>query len=600
MAGKNMLDGAQVIVDYLIREKVPYAFGLCGHGNIQFIDALYERSHELKTYSVHHESVAGFMADVYYRVSGQPTATFTSCGPGSANLPIALGNSFLDSVPFLAVTGNIPTSQFNRGAFQELYRHYQADFPSTVRAYCKRVFQPTRGEMVPLAVRQAWKTMVTGRPGPVVLDVPFDVFREAAAEEAPKPEEWSANISCRCGADPEGVEKAVDILLAAERPVILVGQGVKYGGAAADLLALAEKLQIPVASSASGVGGIDASHPLSLGLVARNGPYHANHATRQADVLLALGVRFDDRTSSSWLPGYSFTIPPTRLIHVDIDPEEIGRNYPVALGLMADVRTFLRQVLGALAGRKNIGERAAARAKWLDAIAGYRREWEAFVAPGFVDDTSPINPQRAAHEIDKALPADAILVSDIGVHHNWLLQFCKPRRPDSLIGSIGFGPMGFGVAGVLGAKLAAPERPCVSVCGDGAFFMHASVLGTAVEYDIPVVWVVWNNYAYASIRGLQRGYLGGRELATDFHNPKTGERYNPDFAAMARSAGVEGVRVDRAADLAEAVHKGIDANRPYLIDVDIAADINPAGAGVWELPGLGQSKPSIGTRYQPT
>jgi len=233
---KNMLDGGQVIVDYLVREKVPYVFGLCGHGNIGFLDALYERSDEIKTVSVHHESVAGFMADVYYRVGGKPTATFTSCGPGSANLPIALANSYLDSVPFLAVTGNVPTSQFNRGAFQELYRHYQADFPSTVRAYCKRVFQPTRGDMVPLAIRQAWKTMVTGRPGPVVLDVPFDIFKEAAAEETPKPEEWNANISCRCGADPEGVTKAVDMLLAAKRPVILVGQGVKYGGAAADLL----------------------------------------------------------------------------------------------------------------------------------------------------------------------------------------------------------------------------------------------------------------------------------------------------------------------------------------------------------------------------
>jgi thiamine pyrophosphate-dependent acetolactate synthase large subunit-like protein len=314
MAGKNMLDGAQVIVDYLIREKVPYAFGLCGHGNIQFIDALYGRANEIKTISVHHETVAGFMADVYYRVSGQPTATFTSCGPGSANLPIALGNSFLDSVPFLAVTGNIPTSQFNRGAFQELYRHYQADFPSTVRAYCKR---------------------------------------------------------------------------------------------------------------------------------------------------------------------------------------------------------------------------------------------------------------------------------------------CKPRRPDSLIGSMGFGPMGFGVAGVLGAKLAAPDRPCVSVCGDGAFFMHASVLGTAVEYDIPVVWVVWNNYAYASIRGLQRGYLGGRELATDFRHPDTGLPYNPDFAAMARSAGIEGVRIDRAGDLGDAVRRGIATGRPYLIDAQISADRNPGGAGVWELPGLGQSQPAIGGRYTP-
>ena len=599
MPGRNELNGAQVIVDYLIREKVPNVFGLCGHGNIQFIDALFERSADIKTISVHHESVAGFMADVYYRVSGRPTATFTSCGPGSANLPISLGNAFLDSVPFMAITGNVPTSQFNRGTFQELYRHYQADFPSTVRSYCKKVFQPTRGEMVPLAVRQAWKTMVTGRPGPVVLDVPFDVFLEAAAEEAPRPEEWSANISSRCGADPEGVVKAVDMLLAAERPVILVGQGVRYGGAAADLRTLAERLDIPVASSASGLGALDSNHPLALGLVARGGHYQANHATRQADVLLALGVRFDDRTSSSWIPGYSFTIPPTQLIHVDIDPEEIGRNYPVALGLMADVRTFLRQIIAELDRRSDLQKRADSRQKWLRMIDGYRREWEALVAPGFSDDTTPVNPQRAAAEISKALPDDAILVSDIGVHHNWLLSFCKPKRPNSLIGSMGFGPMGFGVAGVMGAKYAAPDRPCVSVCGDGAFFMHASVLGTAVEYALPVVWVVWNNYAYASIRGLQRGYLGGRELATDFKNPVTGERYNPDFAAMARSAGVEGVRIDRAADIGDAIRAAIATNRPYLIDVDIAADINPAGAGVWELPGLGQSKPAIGTRYVP-
>lgn len=599
MSQRNALNGAQVIVDYLIQEKVSQVFGLCGHGNIQFIDALYERADELKTISVHHESIAGFMADVYYRVSGRPTATFTSCGPGSANLPISLGNAFLDSVPFLAVTGNVPTSQFNRGAFQELYRHYQADFPSTVRAYCKKVFQPTRGDMVPLAVRQAWKTMTTGRPGPVVLDVPFDVFLESAADEAPNAKAWNGNISSRCGADPEGVVKVVDMLLSAERPVMIVGQGVRYGGAGDELLRLAERLQIPVAASASGLGAIDCNHPLALGLVARAGHYQANHATRQADVLLALGVRFDDRTSSSWIPGYSFTIPPTRLIHVDIDPEEIGRNYPVALGLMADVRTFLRQIHAELDRRSDLTQRADARKKWLAQIDIYRKEWDKFVAPGFSDDTTPINPQRAAAEIDKALPENAILVSDIGVHHNWVLGFCKPKRPDSLIGSMGFGPMGFGVAGVMGAKFAAPDRPCVSVCGDGAFFMHANVLGTAVEYDLPVVWVVWNNYAYASIRGLQRGYLGGRELATDFHDPQTGARYNPDFAAMARSCGVEGVRVDRAGDLGEAIRKGIVANKPYLIDVDIAADINPVGAGVWELPGLGRSKPGIGVQFVP-
>lgn len=592
-------DGAGVIVDYLIRQKVPYVFGLCGHGNIGFLDALHARSGEISTVSVRHETIAGFMADVYYRVSGMPTATFTSCGPGSANLPISLANSFFDSVPFLAITGNVPTSQFNRGAFQETYRHYQADFPSTVRAYCKRVFQPTTAAQLPVAVRQAWKTMVTGRPGPVVLDVPFDIFNEPIAEETPRPEDWNANISCRCGADPEGVSKAADMLLKAQKPVILVGQGIRYGGATRELLALAERLRIPVACSASGIGAIDSSHPLALGLVARNGTYQANHAARQADVLLALGVRFDDRTSSSWLPGYSFTIPPTRLIHVDIDPDEIARNYPVALGLMADVRTFLRQLLAELDRRESRGEVPAERAPWLDAIAGYRNEWEAFIAPGFKLDTTPINPQRAAYEIDRTLPEDAILVSDIGVHHNWLIQFCKPRRPDSLIGSMGFGPMGFGVGGALGAKLAAPDRPCVAVVGDGAFWMHANVLATAYEYSIPVVYVVWNNYAYASIRGLQRGYLEGRELATDFRDPATQAPYNPDFAALARAAGVEGVSVDRAADLAEAIRAGIATGRPYVIDANIGGDLNPAGAGVWELPGLGTSKPAIGKRYAP-
>jgi acetolactate synthase-1/2/3 large subunit len=266
---------------------------------------------------------------------------------------------------------------------------------------------------------------------------------------------------------------------------------------------------------------------------------------------------------------------------------------------MADVRTFLRQVLGELDARKPGREVPEPRLAWLQDIEGYRKEWNTFIAPGFKADSTPIHPQRAAHEIDRALPEDAILVSDIGVHHNWLIQFCKPTRPDSLIGSMGFGPMGFGVAGVLGAQLAAPDRPCVSVCGDGAFFMHASVLGTAVEYQIPVVWLVWNNYAYASIRGLQRGYLGGRELATDFHHPETGARYNPDFAAMARSAGVDGVRIDKAGDIGDALKAAIKAKRPFLIDCDIDADTNPAGAGIWELPGLGRSKAGIGQQYIP-
>ncbi len=588
------MNGGQIIVDYLIQENVSHLFGLCGHGNIGFIDALYERSKEITACSVRHESVAGFMADVYYRVAGRPVATFTSCGPGSANIPISLANAYFDSVPYLAITGNIPTNQFNRGAFQETYRQYQADFPSAVRPFCKRVFQPTRAEQVPLFVRQAWKTMVTGRPGPVVLDVPFDIFKEDADVEMPHAQEWNANISCRCGADPDGVRKAVTMLLQAQRPVVMVGQGIKYAGATKELLSLAERQQIPVVCSSSGMGAIDSNHPLALGLIARNGTYPANHAARQADVLLALGVRFDDRTSSSWLPGYSFNIPPTKLIHVDIDADEIARNYPVALGLMADVRTFLRQLISELDVRN--AQVPSTRAAWLRDIEGWRREWEDWTAPGYRADTQPIHPQRAAHEINRALPDDAILVSDVGVHHNWLLQFCRPKNSQSLIGSMGFGAMGFGVAGVLGAAIAAPGRPCISVCGDGAFLMHAGVIATAVEYKIPAVWLVWNNYAYASIRGLQRGYLQGRELVTAFTEPDGHEPYNPDFAAMARSAGISGVRVETAKELGEALRAAIRSQEPCLIDADIQGDANPGGAGTWELPGLGHGEPAIGKR----
>ena len=327
--------------------------------------------------------------------------------------------------------------------------------------------------------------------------------------------------------------------------------------------------------------------------------YQANHAARQADVLLALGMRFDDRTSSSWIPGYSFSIPPTKLIHVDIDPDEIARNYPVHLGLMADIRTFIRQILNLLESKKDSSLIPKNRINWLNEINSYKKEWNKFVAPGFKSNSSPIHPQRAVREIEKAIPKETILVSDVGVHHNWLLQFFNPKTPLSLIGSMGFGSMGFGVAGALGAKLGAPDQPVISVCGDGGFLMHANVLATAIEYKIPIIWIIWNNFAYASIQGLQKGFLYGRELATQFRDPDSGKLYNPDFAKIALAAGISGVTVDRAGDLGDAVKHAISANTPYLIDANIAADLNPSGAGVWELPGLGTSTLGFGQVYSP-
>jgi acetolactate synthase I/II/III large subunit len=587
------VNGGEVIVEYLAREKVPYVFGLCGHGNVGLLDALYDRTDAIRTISTRHEQTAGHMADAYFRVAHRPVATLTSCGPGSANLPIALACAFMDSSAFLAITGNVPTSQFNRAAFQETYRHFQADFPSVIRPYVKRSWQPTRADMLPTALRQAFATMLGGRPGPVNLDVPFNVFKEPADVDVPEPGAWRAGISSRSGGDPEAIRRAVDLLRAARRPLIYVGHGVTLSEGSDELTTLAHRLRIPVIFSPNGFGALDMADPMALGFVGRNGVFHANEAARTCDVLLALGVRFDDRSSSSWIPGYSFNIPPTRLIHVDIDAEEIGRNYPVHLGIVGDARTVLRQLLDVA---KTAAPRAAARDAWLADIAGWRAQWEAFIRPQRESEVEPIHPQRVVQALRAVIPDDGIILPDVGVHHNWLVQFWTARRPRTLLNSWGFGAMGFGVCGVLGAKLAAPDRPCVAVCGDGGFMMRPDVLCTAVEYDIPAVWVIWNNFAYGGIRDIQLGMLAKREIATSFVREKDGRLVNPDFVALARACGADGIRVERPGDLAGALEHALQAAAPFVLDVHVDRDIRPPGVGTWELPPLPYGEPAFGTR----
>jgi acetolactate synthase-1/2/3 large subunit len=324
--------------------------------------------------------------------------------------------------------------------------------------------------------------------------------------------------------------------------------------------------------------------------------YQANQAARTCDVLLALGVRFDDRSSSSWIPGYSFNIPPTKLIHVDIDVQEIGRNYPVHMGIVGDVRTVLRQMLGDL---DSTGLKRSERETWLADVAKWTREWDEFVGVQSSKEATPIHPQRVVEALREVLPADGIVVPDSGVHHNWIVQFWKARRPQTVLNTWGFSAMGFGVCGVLGAKLAAPDRPCVSVCGDGGFMMRPDVLCTAVEYDIPAVWLIWNNYTYGAIRDLQTGLLGDREIATSFIQQSTGKFYNPDFVALARACGVEGIRVERPADLAGAIEHATKANAPFVLDVHVDRDIKPPGIGTWQLPPLPYGEPGFGKRHLP-
>lgn len=582
-----LMNGADIIVDHLVRRKVPYLFGLCGHGITGFMDAAFKAQNRIRTVSTHHEQTAGHMADAYYKVRGEPVATFTSCGPGSANLVVALAAAMMDSSAFLAITGNVPTQQFNRGPFQETGRHFQGDFPSVVRPYVKRSYQPTRADMVPLAVTQAWDQLTAGRPGPVNLDVPLNVFVE---ETAYSPSDAPRRVINGAPGNPAELSAALDLLLAAKQPVIIAGQGVIIGGACDALVAFAELTGIPVVTSPNGKGAIPDRHALAFGATGRNGAYAANDATRNADVILAIGFSFDDRATSAWLDGYTLSIPPSRLIQIDIDPSEIGRNYPAEYGILGDARASLEFLTEAARPRLNAGRSIA---PWIARLDKGRAVWREYQGGLAASDQMPLRPERLMRALSRAIPEDAVVASDVGVHHNWIIQLMDTLRPRHLIHSWGFAAMGFATSGILGAKLAAPDRPCVAVVGDGSFLMTPHALATAVEYDIPVVWVVWNNNGFCSIRDIQHGMFGGRELATAFEVQRSGEPYSPDFAMMAKSYGVPAHRVTHAGEAEDAIQTAIRANRPYLVEVPVDRDIRPIGTGSWDLPPLPNPEPNF-------
>jgi len=358
-------------------------------------------------------------------------------------------------------------------------------------------------------------------------------------------------------------------------------------------------MSIPVITTPLAKGAIDERHDLSLGPTGRNGTLAANRAARNSDVLLAVGTRFDDRSTSGWIPGVTYEIPPTRLIHVDIDPQEIGRNYPPELGITADARVFFRQLLDAVNGRQ--AAEATERASWVKETRAWVSEFDSDIALRQRDDAVPLRPDRVVGELQAALPEDSILLADVGLHHNWLLQQIKAPSKGRFLQAWGFAAMGFGVGGALGAKYAAPDQPVVAVCGDGGFVMHASAVATAVMNDLPVVWLVWNNSGYGAIYGQQRGFFGAdRELATRFHHPGSVEPYTPDMAAMAVAMGAQGLSVEKPTEVSDAVAEAIRSGKPTVIDV-VVDDLNysaPA-TGAWDLPPLESSPPNYGWEGDP-
>jgi acetolactate synthase-1/2/3 large subunit len=359
-----------------------------------------------------------------------------------------------------------------------------------------------------------------------------------------------------------------------------------------ELKELATYLDIPVYTTLMGKGAMSENDGLYLGLAGCWGDYPAAEAARNADLILAIGARFADLHCASWLPGYTYNIPPTKLVQVDIDASEIGRNYPVELGIIADAKSFLVQMLQT-AKAKGIKRAGGA---WKEEVYGYKTEWNNFKKPYEENNEVPIDPRRVLLDMRKVAPDDSILVVDVGNNQAWAEQYWATPNPMTHISPGGFAAMGFGICGVLGAKLARPESPCINICSDGGFMMTPHAVATAVEHDLPVVWVILNNYAIGCIRDLQRFYLDGREIGTSFTKVKTGEFWNPDFAMMAEAMGGKGIHIERPGDFAGAFEEALKSGVPTVIDVIINRDTPVPLTATWQMPPIPAAEPTFGKR----
>lgn len=572
------LTGAEIVAEYLIANQVPYVFGIPGHGDVCLFDALVDRQDRIRAMIAYHEQSAAHMADAYYRVSGQPCAAFTSIGPGACNTVIGVAQAFVDSTAMLVVTGSTHTYMRGHSVLQELDRYQFSDFPNVLKPVTKQTFLPTRVEAVPFVMHRAFNKMLGGRPGPVHIDMPMDVQAEAIDVDLPLPAERQNQHPPR--PDGQAVEKAVRLLLAARRPVVLIGGGVITANACAEVQAIAEFLGAAILTTWMGKGAVPEDHELYGLHPGSPGSSVANTLLHEADVVLSFGCRFTDWSFSSYHKDYNMQ-PGCKLIQVDIDPHEIGKNFPVAVDLVADARSAARDILD---GLKLLGQPrewrgsayhrhiAALREAWYEALRPARE----YSGPGYTTIS------RALVEVRKVLPRNGIVVAGAGLVQNQVYQEFPVYGPRQHISSGGFSTMGFTVPGAIGAKLAAPDRPVVGLAGDGDFLQTMQEIGVAAMYDIPAVWVVMNNCGFSSIRNLQEGHFGkDRTIVTRFE--RKGEDYSANLAAVARDFGIAGERVEDPAQIGPALQRALASGGPALVEVMV----NKQGltkAGWWDVP----------------
>ena len=565
---------SQQLVKYLEARGVEHVFGLCGHTNIAVLAELAKSS--IRFINTRHEQVAAHMADGYARAKRQTAVVLSHLGPGLTNAATGVANAALDSIPMVVIAGDVPSHYYGKHPHQEVNLHADASQYEIYRPFVKRAWRVERPDLFPEIIDKAFQLAGSGRPGAVLVSVPMDIFSKPVDPALFQRLAHHTKALHKPSIDDQTATRMVEALASASRPVIYAGGGVLLADAADELRELAAHFSIPVAHSLRGKGALPDDHPLTLGMTGFWGTEFINRKCREADCVLALGTRFAEADCSSWDGRFTFQIPPARLIQIDIDSAEIGRNFPVELGAVADLKQALRVLLRVAKQVHPAGRRNDAVVK---EISAYRKAFAQSNEAHIRNAAYPMRPERILAEVREVLPRDALITTDVGWNKNGVGQQFPVYTPGSILTPGGLATMGFGAPAALGAKLACPERTVVALVGDGGFGQNPAMLATAVESDIPVVWIVMNNYAFGTIAGLEMAHYG---TAFGCVFQKDGKPYSPDFAAIARAYGADGVQIRATHEFKPALERAIAARRPCVIDVAMLNEPVPTG-GHWNI-----------------
>ncbi|MGB0121090.1 MAG: thiamine pyrophosphate-binding protein [Solirubrobacterales bacterium] len=576
------LTGGEFVAEYLISEDIPYIFGIPGHGDMAAFDAFKDRADKITMIAPKHEQAAAHMADAYYRASGKPLATMTSIGPGSLNIATGLATAFIDSIPVVSFTGGPQTYMLGKGVLQELERQQDNVFPHIMQPMVKRNWDVQHVDLLADVLPRAFNTALSGRPGPVHIELPMDVQANITDMPLPDPAERRATSQV-VRPDSDAVDKAAAKLLSAKRPVILAGGGCLEAEASAELRAVAEYLDAAVVVTMMGKGVFPEDHPLAAEHTGSNGTAVGNHMTRNADVILAVGTRFAEQTSSSYLDGMSFSIPPTEIVHFDIDATEIGKNYPTAVGVVCDAKAGLSDLLDAL--QDHAGPQGVSRPAYREEISTCRQQWHEALVGRWTDNLSL---SRVLHTMREELPREAIAIASAGHPQIQAFQEFLSYEPRTWLSPGGYSTMGYTMPAAIGAKLACPDVPVVGFAGDGDLQQTIQELAVAAETGAAPIIACMNNTGWLSIRDFQRGMFGeDRGFSTEFRARKGNQLMPVDFTAIAKAYNCGSERVETPGQVAGAIQRAIASEGPYLIEFMLSrdpADTEGVNIGHWDLP----------------